>query len=158
MDGTNNPVWKGKVDKIIDKLGKIKNAILPCLEAVQQEVSYIPQEAITYLRRKLNVPAIDIYGVITFYGMLTIAKQGKYIIRVCNSLPCYLNGFQTIIKVLKDELKIKNGETTSDGKFTLEETACLGLCDKAPAMIINDGVYGNLTEKKVRNIIKEFSI
>lgn len=146
--------WKAKVDEIIKELGKTRSVLLPCLEAIQQEAAYIPEAAIIYLREKLDVPSVDVYGVITFYGMLTTKKQGKYVIRVCDSLPCYLNGSRKVIEVLEDELGIKSGGTTSDEKFTLETVSCLGLCDKAPAMMVNEEIYENLTDKKVRDIIK----
>ena len=145
--------WKPKVDGIIRELGKTRNALLPCLEAVQQEAGCIPQEAITYLRETIEVPSVDIYGVITFYGMLTTEKQGKYVIRVCDSLPCYLNGSREIIEALEDELGMNGRDTTPDGMFTLERVACLGLCDKAPAMIINEEIHGDLNAEKVREII-----
>nr|CBH37508.1 putative Fe-only hydrogenase [uncultured archaeon] len=146
--------WKADVDEIINDIGKSEAALLQCLEAVQRDVGYITQDAITYLRDELDVPSVEIYGVMTFYGMLTAEQQGKYVIRVCNSLPCYLNGSKMIIETLENELGIKSGETAEDANFTLETVACLGLCDNAPAMIINREIYGNLTEEKVKEIIK----
>jgi NADH:ubiquinone oxidoreductase subunit E len=145
--------WRTKVDGIIKKSGKSKESLLPCLEAVQETSSCIPQSAITYLREILDVPSIDIYGVITFYGMLTAEEQGKYVIRLCNSLPCFLNGSDTLLSAVERETKIKAGETSPDKKFTLEVVPCLGLCDKAPAMMINQEIYGNLTEDMVKEII-----
>jgi len=146
--------WKSKVDELIRRYNKTRDALLPCLEAVQHKANYIPQEAITYISRILNVPSVNIYGMITFYGMLTTKKQGKYVIRICNSLPCYLNGSREIIDILEDKLGVKSGETTPNGRFTLETVACLGLCDKAPAMMVNEEIYGNLTEGKIKHIIE----
>ncbi|MCK4859341.1 MAG: NADH-quinone oxidoreductase subunit NuoE [Candidatus Omnitrophica bacterium] len=154
MDKNDKLEWKAKVDEIIEKQGKTRNALLPCLKIIQEEISYISEEAINYLRERLDVSSVDIYGTITFYGMLTTQKQGEYVIRMCNSLPCYLNGSQKIIKILEDELGIKSGKTTSDGKFTLELVSCLGLCDKAPAMMVNKEIYGNLNEERLKQIIK----
>ncbi len=146
-------LWEAKVGEVTEQRGKSRTALLPCLEAIQEVSGYIPQEAISYLRETFDVPAVDIYGVITFYGMLTTREQGKYVIRLCNSLPCFLNGSDTLLSAVERETKIKAGETSPDKKFTLEAVACLGLCDKAPAMMINDKTYGNLTEKTVREII-----
>lgn len=154
MDKNDKLEWKEKVDEIIEKQGKTKIALLPCLKIIQEEISYIPEEAINYLRERLDVSSVDIYGTITFYGMLTTQKQGKYVIRMCNSLPCYLNGSQKMIKILEDELGVKNGKTTPDGKFTLELVSCLGLCDKAPAMMVNKEIYGNLSEERIKEVIK----
>ena len=150
-------VWKTKVDEVLKRSGKSKETLLPCLEVIQEACGHIPQEAITYLRENLDVPSIDIYGVITFYGMLTTKEQGKYVIRICDSLPCYLNKSDGVLGVIETELGIKAGETSADRKFTLEVVPCLGLCDKAPAMMINDKIYGNLTEQSVKEIIAELN-
>jgi NADH:ubiquinone oxidoreductase subunit E len=151
----NVGIWKTKVDEVLKKRGKSKETLLPCLEVIQKACGHIPQEAITYLRKNLDVPSIDIYGVITFYGMLTTKEQGKYVIRICDSLPCYLNKLDGVLGVIEKELGIEAGETSADRKFTLEVVPCLGLCDKAPAMMVNDKIYGNLTEQSVKKIIAE---
>lgn len=153
----NVGIWKTKVDEVLKERGKSKEALLPCLEVIQKACGHIPQEAITYLRENLDVPSIDIYGVITFYGMLTTEEQGKYVIRICDSLPCYLNKSDGVLGVIEKELRIEAGETSADRKFTLEVVPCLGLCDKAPAMMINDKIYGNLTEQSVKKIIAELN-
>ena len=150
-------VWRTKVDEIMESRGKLKETLLPCLEVIQEACGHIPQEAITYLRENLDVPSIDIYGVITFYGMLTTKEQGKYVIRICDSLPCYLNKSDGVLGVIEKELGIEGGETSIDRKFTLEVVPCLGLCDKAPAMMINDKIYGNLTKQSVKKIIAELN-
>jgi NADH:ubiquinone oxidoreductase subunit E len=148
-------LWKTKVDEVIRGSGKSKGGLLSCLEAIQEASGYIPQDAISYLRENLDVPSVDIYGVITFYGMLTAEKQGNYVIRLCDSLPCHLNKSEQILGLVERELEVGPGETSSDGKFTLETVACLGLCDKAPAMMVNDKVYGNLTEEMTKQILRE---
>ena len=148
-------LWKAEVDEVIKRRGKSRETLLPCLEAIQEVSGYIPQEAISYLRENLDVPSIDIYGVITFYGMLTTKEQGRHVIRLCNSLPCHLNKSEEMLEVIERELGIKAGGTSSDKKFTLETVACLGLCDKAPAMMINDKIYENLTEETAKKIIVE---
>lgn len=150
-------VWRTKVDEIMESRGKLKETLLPCLEVIQEACGHIPQEAITYLRENLDVPSIDIYGVITFYGMLTTKEQGKYVIRICDSLPCYLNKSDGVLGVIEKEIGIEAGETSADRKFTLEVVPCLGLCDKAPAMMVNDRIYGNLTKQSVKKIIAELN-
>jgi len=148
-------LWKSKVEDTIRDYGKSREALLPCLEAIQDSLGYISQDAITYLRENLGIPLVDIYGVITFYGMLTTQEQGKYVIRIPNSLPCYLNGAQEIINALEEELGIRCGETTPDKKFTLEKVSCLALCNLAPAMMVNEKIYGNLTKKRAKEIVSE---
>jgi len=87
--------------------------------------------------------------------MLTTEEQGKYVIRICDSLPCYLNKSDGVLGIIEKELGIEAGETSADRKFTLEVVPCLGLCDKAPAMMVNDRIYGNLTKQSVKKIIAE---
>jgi NADH-quinone oxidoreductase subunit E len=151
----NQTAWKTKVDEVLEQRGNVKEALLSCLEVTQETCGYVPREAVTYLRENLGVPSVDIYGVITFYGMLTTTEQGKYIIRLCNSLPCRINNSQDILEVIEKKLGIKVGETSVDKKFSLEVVACLGLCDQAPAMMINDKNYGNLTADKTITILSE---
>ncbi len=139
------------IDEIIKS--RKDNLLLPMLQAIQAKFGYVSEANAHYLSRKTGIPFSKIYGVITFYEMLYTEKKGKYIIRICNSPSCYLNGSLKLIEFLESLLKIKSGETTKDKKFSLEIVSCLGCCDKAPAMMINDKVYGNLDEKKIRNII-----
>ncbi|MBT3394188.1 MAG: NAD(P)H-dependent oxidoreductase subunit E [Waddliaceae bacterium] len=146
--------WKKEVDAIIAEKGSNSKALMPCLHAIQKKDRYISREAITFLRKALSVNPIDIYGVITFYGMYTTEKQGENVIRVCRSLPCSLGGHKDVADAIREELGIGDGETTADGKFTFEEVSCLGLCDKAPAVIVNEEVFENMTAEKVRELIK----
>ena len=141
--------------KDIDEIIKDRqdNLLLPMLQAIQAKFGCISEANAHYLSKKTGIPFSKIYGVITFYEMLYTEKKAKNIIRICNSPSCYLNGSLKLIEFLESLLKIKSGETTKDKKFSLEIVSCLGCCDKAPAMIINDKVYGNLTEKKIERII-----
>ncbi|MCD8330989.1 MAG: NAD(P)H-dependent oxidoreductase subunit E, partial [Oscillospiraceae bacterium] len=97
-----------------------------------------------------------VYNFITFYAMLSTKPHGKYTIRMCKSISCHVSGAADIIRAVEDQLHLKPGETTEDGRFTLELCPCLGLCDSAPAMMINRKVYGNLTPDSVRAIIKNY--
>lgn len=148
-----NP-WEEKINQTIKKYGEERDALLPCLVSLQKEFGYISEEAIFYLRDKLKIASTDIYSVITFYGMFTVKKQPQYVIRVCNSLPCFLKGSRNILDILEKELGIKAGEKSSDDKFSLEVVGCLGLCDQAPALMVNEKIYGNLTEEKIKELIK----
>jgi len=129
------------------------NLLLPMLQAIQAKFGYVSEANAHYLSRKTGIPFSKIYGVITFYEMLYTEPKGKYIIRICNSPSCYLNGSLNLIEFLASLLKIKSGETTKNKQFSLEIVSCIGCCDQAPAMIINNKVYGNLDEKKIKQII-----
>ena len=128
---------------------------MPCLHFVQKEDGYLSEEAALFLAKELNLPPVEVYSVASFYSMFSLKETGKYIIRVCVSLPCYLRGSREILEALTKELDINVGQTTADKKFTIEAVSCLGICDKAPAMMINEEIYGNLTPQKVREIIHQ---
>jgi NADH-quinone oxidoreductase subunit E len=145
--------WLEPVEKILTERGENRASLLPCLEGIQKDCGFIPHDSVVYLRDRLLIPSVDIYGVISFYGMLTTTIQGKYVIRLCDSLPCYLNHSENMLQILENELGIKSGETTPDKKFTLEIVPCLGLCDKAPAMMVNENIHGKLTRGKIKTII-----
>ncbi len=116
---------------------------------------YLSKEDLEAVANYLNVPYSYVHGVATFYSMFSLKPRGKYIIRVCESPACHLMRSSNIIYELAKLLGIGIGETTSDGLFTLELSSCLGVCGIAPAMMINDEVYGNLTPEKIRQIIEE---
>ncbi|AMW33729.2 NADH-quinone oxidoreductase subunit E [Fervidobacterium changbaicum] len=118
------------------------------------ESHYIPPEVGEMIAEELNIPPSKVYEVLTFYTMFSTKPRGKYIIRVCTSLPCHVPGGREIVEYLKKKLGVDFGETTKDGLFTLEETGCLGLCGVSPVIMINDQYYGDLTVEKVEEIIE----
>ncbi len=104
----------------------------------------------------LNVPLSRVNGVASFYSMFSKKSRGKYIIRICQSPPCYIKGSVNIYEKIKEYLNISENETTEDRLFTLEFSSCLGVCGLAPAMMINEDVYGNLTEESIVEILKKY--
>jgi len=106
------------------------------------------------LAESLDIPVSEVYGVASFYSFLSTKPLGKNVIRICNSVPCYLKNSQSILATVEEELGIKPGETTEDGKFSLQLTNCIGACDQAPAMMINHKLYVDLTPMKIRDILK----
>jgi NADH-quinone oxidoreductase subunit E len=145
------------IKEIIHKYGNKRENLLQILHDIQNQSlqNYISEENIKTLSEKMKIPVSDIKGTASFYTMYSFVPRGKYIIRVCESPPCYLLGAQTIFKAIETKLGIKEGETTKDGLFTLEGTSCLGICGVAPAMMINDEAYGNLNEKKINEILEQ---
>jgi len=139
------------------KLRDKEKDVIALLNKAQREnkYNYITEEKLKLVAREAGLSYSEVYGIATFYSLFSLKPRGEYVIRVCDSGPCHLMGSKSIFEVLEEQLKIKVGETTPDKKFTLEETSCLGICDEAPAMMINEEVYGNLTPKKIREILKE---
>ena len=143
--------------EICEKYAPEKHNLLYILHDIQDNhpQHYIPEEAVQVVSEYLNIPTNHIYGVLTFYTMYSTKPRGKNIIRLCESPPCYVKGSTNILRKLKMLLGINTGETTKDGMFTLELCACLGVCGNAPVMMINEDVYGDLTEEKVEEIIEK---
>lgn len=129
--------------------------LLPKLEAEQRKKGWISEKSLKKISKDTGIHISRVYAAASFYAHLHLEKQGKYIIEICNSPGCYLNGSLNIIKMIEKKLKIKSGETTKDGKFSLHISSCIGCCNMAPAMMINKEVYGNLTKNKIEKIINE---
>ncbi len=135
---------------------KSREALLESLQEAQDKFGYVSGEILAELAKSLDTSLSEVYGVATFYSFLSTKPQGKNVIRICKSLPCFLKNYQTIVKSVEREIGIKPGETTPDGKFSLELTNCIGACDKAPAMMINNDVHVDLTPSKISQILQEY--
>jgi len=144
------------IKEICKKYAPHKDNLIQILHEIQDQdpQHYISPEAVDTVAEYLDIPVNHIYGVLTFYTMYSTKPRGKNIIRLCESPPCYIKGSDNMLRKLKVLLGINIGETTKDGLFTLEFTSCLGVCGNAPVMMINDDVYGDLTEEKVEEIIE----
>jgi len=130
--------------------------LLVLLKEAQSKFGYLTGELLIEIAKSLDLSVSDVYGVTTFYSFLSTRPLGRNVIRVCKSLPCFLKNYQTIIESVAREIGIKPGETTPDGKFSLQFTNCIGACDKAPAMMINHYVYTDLTPSKMSQILKSY--
>lgn len=141
--------------EICNKYTPDKDNLIYILHEIQDThpQHYISTEAVQAVSEYLNVPPNHIYGVLTFYTMYSTQPRGNNIIRLCESPPCYIKGSENILRKLQILLGVETGETTKDGVFTLELCACLGVCGNAPVMMINNDVYGDLTEERVEEII-----
>ncbi len=144
------------VEKIIAKYKNRVGDLLPVLHEVQEETKYLSEDVLAVVAEKMDVPLSKVYGVATFYSLFTVKPKGEYIIRVCESAPCHIVGAQDVYDALEEELGIKAGENTSDGKFTLEFASCIGVCGVAPAIMINEEVYGNLTPEMIPGILDKY--
>ncbi len=144
-----------EIERLISKYGRKRTALLPILHEIQKKYRYISDFAQQEIARKLNIHPVEVYSVITFYSFLNTEPKGKNLVRICKSVVCDMKGKDAIVKALERELGIKMGETTPDKKITLEYLNCLGLCDNAPAMAINDRVYTNLTPERAVELINK---
>ena len=131
-------------------------AVMSCLHEIQDECGYISEDNQKYLSREFNVYLAEIYGIITFYNRFSLVPKGKYNIQVCLGTACYVKGADTIIEELKKKLNIAEGETTKDGKFSLEGVRCVGACGLAPVIVINGEVYGKVTVDMLDGILEKY--
>jgi NADH:ubiquinone oxidoreductase subunit E len=134
----------------------ITGNVFCALQRALADGGYITPTQITEIAGNLKISESEVYGVATFYSFLPVRPVGRHIIRVCRSLPCHLKNVPQFIAELSEELGIKPGETTADGKFSLLLTNCIGACDKAPAMLVDNDVHGDLTLSKIADILKEY--
>ena len=146
------------IEKLVNEHGNKREALLPILKSYVKEKRYLTEEALREIAKALDISGAEVYGTATFYSFLDLEPRGKNVIRVCKTIVCDMKGKNQILKAIKECLGINVGETTKDGLFSLLQTNCLGQCDKAPAMLINDEVYTDLTPDKVRAIIKEYKL
>jgi NADH:ubiquinone oxidoreductase subunit F (NADH-binding)/NADH:ubiquinone oxidoreductase subunit E len=130
--------------------------LLPVLQEAQEIMGYLPVPLLDAMAADLKVPGSDIFGTMSFYSMFTWKPKGKYVVRMCQSPPCHVNGAGNMLQALQEELGVQVGQTTADGWFTLELSACLGVCEVAPAMQINEVVHGNLTREKIRQVLSDY--
>jgi NADH:ubiquinone oxidoreductase subunit E len=144
------------VKELSDKHGHARESLMPILQAIVLKHNYLTDEAMVEVARELDISAAEVYGTASFYTFLDTQVKGKYVIRVCKTITCSMKGKSDIIHTLEEILKIKVGETTTDKQFSLIETNCIGWCHKAPAILINEMPYTDLTPGKVSEIIKDY--
>lgn len=147
---------KKSIRQVIEEYNFDPGALLAILSDTQEIYGFLSSAAMEEISDQLDIPVSRIYGVATFYSLLATEPKGEHIIRVCESPPCHIRGAVNILETLKEVLGINPGETTEDKKFTLELTSCLGVCGVAPAMMIGEQVYGNLTPERVKEILKSY--
>jgi NADH-quinone oxidoreductase subunit E len=136
--------------------GEVSGNLLVALKEAQAKFGHLSPALMTELARSLDVPVNEVYGVASFYSFLNTRPPGRNIIRICRSVPCYLKENHAIIETVEREIGIKPGETSSDGRFSFELTNCIGLCDRAPAMLVNSDAHVDLTPSKILQILQSY--
>ena len=142
-----------KLDGIIDKYSGNAGYLIPALKEAQDMFGYLPMEVQYKLAYGMNIPSSHIYGVITFYSFFTIFPRGRHTIRLCLGTACYVKGSKDVLDRINKEVGITVGETSEDGRFTLEAVRCLGACGLAPVMLIGEDTHGNLEAKQTIKIL-----
>ena len=144
---------------VLEKYAKVPGSLITILQQAQDIYGYLSMDAINYISEKTGIMPAKIYGVATFYAQFRLQPIGKYLIMLCKGTACHVNGSDMIEEAVSEHLGIKDGETTEDGLFTLNNVACLGCCSLVPVMMIKttDGeeTYGNLTKSSVVKILDD---
>lgn len=145
------------IREIIARYQDKPGGLIEAYHAVQREYNYVPPEAVQEAARIFGVSEAQAYGVATFYSYLSVHKRGKFIIRMCESAPCHVAGASEVLKALEESLGIKVGQTTPDGKFTLELTECIGQCQATPVITVNSVPYHNMSPDKIPTVLAQFT-
>ncbi len=135
---------------------ELERNILISLKDVQDRSGFVSGTDVEEIARSFDTSVADVYGIATFYSFLRLAPQGRHVVRICQSLPCHLKEGEAVRDRLVQILGIRPGETTPDGRFSLEATNCIGACDEAPAMLVDDEVRGNLTVDNIAGILESY--
>jgi NADH:ubiquinone oxidoreductase subunit E len=130
--------------------------LIPLLQDIQETFGYIPPESIEPVAEAMNLFPSQVQGVISFYAGLSLTPKGKYVIRVCRGTACHVKGGRSVLRLMKKELGLNEGETGEDYQFTLETVACLGTCFLAPAMMVNKSYFGKLSPPKITTVLKQY--
>lgn len=141
------------LSSLIQKYRNTKGNLIPILQGTQDLFGYIPSAAFKLIAEETGIKLSDMYGVATFYSQFRLSPVGKHIIKVCHGTACHVQNAPSITEALEERLKIKDGETTEDGLFTLESVACLGCCSLAPVMMIGEETFGKLTGKSAVKVL-----
>ncbi len=143
------------IKKIIDKHEQKQGGLIPILEDIQAEYSYLPSEALKLIAELTDRSLVDIYGVATFYKSFSLVPRGEHLISVCLGTACHVRGAPAIVDEFERQLSISAGQTTSDKKFSLETVNCLGACALGPIVVVDGHYFSNVSTSKVEKIIEK---
>jgi NADH-quinone oxidoreductase E subunit len=144
------------VNAAVSEFHARQEELIPILMKVNQELGYIPSDALERISEAMHIPQSRVYSVASFYHMISTKPTGRHVIKFCESAPCHVAGGKAVWDALLEELQIKPGETSPDGKWTLKTTSCLGVCAVGPVMMVDDDIYGNVDPDQVREILGKY--
>lgn len=153
---SGTPEQEKELKQAISDLKDIQGSLMPIMQKAQDIYGYLPVEVLTKISDETEIPLEKIYGVATFYSQFSLQPKGQYQISVCLGTACYVKGSGAIVEKLEQILGISNGQSTPDGKFSLDSCRCVGACGLAPVMLINDDVYGRLVPEDIPGIIAKY--
>lgn len=144
------------VDDVADSHSAKRGGLIPVLQDVQARIGYLPTDVMERIAERVGVPAAQVFGVASFYSQFRLKPVGRHIIKVCHGTACHVQGAGAITDAICGELGVSEGETTPDGKFTVESVACLGCCSLAPVIMIDEDTFGRLTPDRARKVVRGY--
>lgn len=144
------------VSSILADFSRERKNLVPALEKVQEEMGYLPEEAISEIAHYLRLSQNEVFGVASFYALFRFKRPGKHSIKVCLGTACHVRGGPRILEAVEQKLNIKTGESTPDYRFILERVACFGSCALGPVMVVDKTVYGKMDTTRARKILDEY--
>jgi len=145
-----------KVDRIVDAYGCHRDSLISILQDVQAECSYLPEDALKRVAKRLKLPLIQVYGVATFFKAFSLQPRGEHMVRVCLGTACHVRGAPAVLDEVRRQLDVEPGETTEDSRFTLETVNCLGACALGPLVVVDSEYQGQITPGKVKRVLKQY--
>lgn len=145
-----------KLDQILARHKQEKGALIPVLQEAQELYGYLPEHVIKHISRGLRIPTAKVYGVVTFYAQFRLTPIGRNVISICLGTACHVRGGAKVLEAIEKNTKIKDGQTSEDGRYTLEIVNCIGACGLAPVMSINGNVHGRLNAEQIPGILAEY--
>ncbi len=145
-----------KVGEILGKHGSDRENLIPILQEVQDSLGYLPGLSMEIIAEAMDIPSVDVFGLTTFYNQFRLNPPGKHQIKICMGTACYMVGGRIALESFERHLKIGEGETTSDRKYSLETVACVGCCAIAPVVVVNEDIEGKVTPTRVDGLMLAF--
>ncbi len=145
-----------ELENYITEMKDVQGCLIPIMQKAQELFGYLSLETMQLISDRLDVPVSEIYGIATFYALFSLTPKGDNVISVCTGTACYVKGAAAVLDAVKKQLGIEAGETTPDGKFSIQDTRCLGCCGLAPVMTVDGDVYGRLTPADVKDILAKY--
>ena len=147
---------RAKIEEIAKSFNNEPGELINVLHKTQEFLGYLPAEAQEVIAKEMNVSTAKVYGVVSFYSFFTMIPKGRYPVSICMGTACYVRGAEKVVDQLKEELKIKVGGVTEDGKFSLDCLRCVGACGLAPVMLIGEKVYGRVEASQIKDILASY--
>jgi NADH-quinone oxidoreductase subunit E len=151
------------VKEAVEKHGASRDSLIPILSDINSELGYIPAEALTEVKQQMRkgedlvfVSESQLYSLASFYDMFSTKPQGRHVVKFCESAPCHVVGGREVWQALREELHLKNGEISPDGRWSLATTSCLGVCGVGPIILVDDDIYGNVRPDQVHDILERY--